>query len=150
VDRARLLRKKATEPERILWRHLRNRNFAAHKFRPNIRSTITSWISIVQAQSWPSSWTAADITIRQVEFAIERSQNFCRVMESLYCDSGIIRFDKSSTVCCGQSGLRSRSGKKKAIPHLHPLPLGKGEARKRALPIELVLHHIDARDLLPK
>ena len=33
MDRARLLRKKATEPERILWRHLRNRNFAGYKFR---------------------------------------------------------------------------------------------------------------------
>ena len=33
MDRARLLRKEATEPERILWRHLRNRNFAGHKFR---------------------------------------------------------------------------------------------------------------------
>jgi very-short-patch-repair endonuclease len=33
VDRARLLRKKATEPERILRRHLRNRNFAGCKFR---------------------------------------------------------------------------------------------------------------------
>ena len=33
MNRARLLRKKATEPERILWRHLRNRNFAGYKFR---------------------------------------------------------------------------------------------------------------------
>ena len=33
MDRARLLRKKATEPERILWRHLRNRNFGSYKFR---------------------------------------------------------------------------------------------------------------------
>ena len=33
MDRARSLRKKATPPERILWRHLRNRNFAGHKFR---------------------------------------------------------------------------------------------------------------------
>jgi very-short-patch-repair endonuclease len=33
VGRARLLRKKATQPERILWRHLRNRNFAGYKFR---------------------------------------------------------------------------------------------------------------------
>jgi very-short-patch-repair endonuclease len=33
VDRPPLLRKKATEPERILWRHLRNRNFAGYKFR---------------------------------------------------------------------------------------------------------------------
>jgi len=33
MDRARLLRKKTTEPERILWRRLRNRNFAGYKFR---------------------------------------------------------------------------------------------------------------------
>ena len=33
MNRARLLRKKATEPERALWRHLRNRNFAGYKFR---------------------------------------------------------------------------------------------------------------------
>ena len=33
MNRARLLRKKATDAERILWRHLRNRNFAGHKFR---------------------------------------------------------------------------------------------------------------------
>src|SRR5215471_3024387 len=33
MDRARLLRKKATEPKRILWRHLRNWNFAGYKFR---------------------------------------------------------------------------------------------------------------------
>jgi very-short-patch-repair endonuclease len=33
VNRAQLFRKKATEPERILWRHLWNRNFAGYKFR---------------------------------------------------------------------------------------------------------------------
>lgn len=33
MSRARLLRKKATDAERILWRHLRNRNFAGYKFR---------------------------------------------------------------------------------------------------------------------
>jgi very-short-patch-repair endonuclease len=33
VNRARLLRKKATQAERILWRHLRNRSFAGYKFR---------------------------------------------------------------------------------------------------------------------
>ncbi|PYK32499.1 MAG: hypothetical protein DME58_05645 [Verrucomicrobia bacterium] len=33
LNRARLLRKKSTEPERVLWRHLRNRNFAGYKFR---------------------------------------------------------------------------------------------------------------------
>src|SRR5438034_8392082 len=33
MNRGRSLRKRATAPERILWRHLRNRNFAGHKFR---------------------------------------------------------------------------------------------------------------------
>ena len=33
MNRARLLRKKTTDTERILWRHLRNRNFAGYKFR---------------------------------------------------------------------------------------------------------------------
>ncbi|PYK14275.1 MAG: DNA methyltransferase, partial [Verrucomicrobia bacterium] len=33
MNRARLLRKKATDAERILWRHLRSRNFAGYKFR---------------------------------------------------------------------------------------------------------------------
>ena len=33
MNRARLLRKKTTDTERNLWRHLRNRNFAGYKFR---------------------------------------------------------------------------------------------------------------------
>ena len=33
MDRARYFRKRATEPERVLWRHLRNRNFCGYKFR---------------------------------------------------------------------------------------------------------------------
>ena len=33
MNRARLLRKKPTEAERILWRHLRNRKFAGYEFR---------------------------------------------------------------------------------------------------------------------
>jgi hypothetical protein len=49
-------------------------------------------------------------------------------MESLCCDSGIIRFAKSSIACCEQSGWHSMSNRR-TIPHLHPLPLAKGEAR---------------------
>jgi very-short-patch-repair endonuclease len=33
MSRARYLRKNATDCERILWRHLRNRRFAEYKFR---------------------------------------------------------------------------------------------------------------------
>jgi very-short-patch-repair endonuclease len=33
VNRALTLRRRATNTERVLWRHLRNRNFAGYKFR---------------------------------------------------------------------------------------------------------------------
>jgi hypothetical protein len=42
----------------------------ATNFAVNIRSTVTFWIFIVRAQSWPSNWTAADITTVQAKFAI--------------------------------------------------------------------------------
>jgi hypothetical protein len=121
----------------------------ALNFAANIRSTIMSWISIVRAQSWLSSWTAADITTMQAKCAIERARNSWLAMESLCCDSGIIRFAESSTACCEQSGLHSRSDRR-TIPHLHPLPLAMGEARKRVLPIEVVLDHVNRHDLLPE
>jgi YVTN family beta-propeller protein len=62
------------------------------------------------------------------KIAIKRAQNSWLVVDSLYCDSGIIRFARSSIACCEQSGWHSRSDGK-TIPHLHPLPLAKGEAR---------------------
>ena len=103
----------------------------ATNFAVNIRSTVTCWISIARAQSWPSNWTVADITIVQAKFAIRRGRNSWLATESLYCDSGIVRFGKSSIACCEQSGSRSRSDSK-TIPHLHPLPLRKGEAKSNA------------------
>ena len=81
MDRVRLLRKKATEPERILRRHLRNPNFAGYKFAANIRWTVTSWVSIVRAQSSPSSWTAAGITTLRTKLAIESGQNSWPAMD---------------------------------------------------------------------
>jgi hypothetical protein len=47
----------------------------ATNFAVSIRSTTTSWISIVRAQSWLSNWTAADITTVQGKFAIEHGQD---------------------------------------------------------------------------
>jgi hypothetical protein len=92
----------------------------AISFAASIHSTITSWISIVPPQGWLSNWTAEDITTVQAKFAIKRGQNSWLAMESSCCDSGIIRFAKSSTACCEQSGLQLRSDRK-TIPHLHPL-----------------------------
>ena len=45
------------------------------------------------------------ITIVQAKFAIERDPNSSVVRESLYCDPGIIKFGKSPTAFCKQSGL---------------------------------------------
>ena len=101
---------------------------AAPPLAANIHSTITSWIFIVRAQSWLSNWMVEDITTVQAKLAIERARNSWLATESLCCDSGIIRFAKSSTASCEQSGWHSRSDGK-AIPHLYPLPFVKGEAR---------------------
>jgi hypothetical protein len=68
----------------------------ATNFAGNIRSTVTSWIFIVRAQSSPSSWTAAGITTLQTKLAIERGQNSWPAMDLLCCDSGIIRFAENS------------------------------------------------------
>lgn len=67
----------------------------ATNFAVNIPSTVTSWISIVRAQNWPSNWTAVDITTGQAKFAIERDRNSWLATKSLSCDSGIIRSGES-------------------------------------------------------
>ena len=67
----------------------------------------------------------------QAKFAIARGRNSSRTMESLCCDSGIIRFAENSIASCEQSGSHSASDSK-TNPHLHPLPLGKGEAKSNA------------------
>jgi hypothetical protein len=67
----------------------------------------------------------------QGKFAIVRGRNSSRAMESLCCDSGIIRFAENSIASCEQSGSHSGSDSK-TNPHLHPLPLGKGEAKSNA------------------
>jgi hypothetical protein len=74
---------------------------------------------------------ALDITIVQAKFAIARGRNSSRAMELLCCDSGIIRFAENSIASCEQSGSHSGSDSK-TNPHLHPLPLGKGEAKSNA------------------
>jgi hypothetical protein len=73
VNRARLLRKKTTNAERILWRHLRNRNFGGYKFRR--QHPFDRYILIVRPQKWPSNWTVADITFVMDKFMIKRGRN---------------------------------------------------------------------------
>ena len=76
MDRARLLRKKATEPERILWRHLRNRNFVGYKFRR--QHPFEDYILDFYCPSAKLAIEldgAVDITTVQVKFAIKRGRN---------------------------------------------------------------------------
>jgi hypothetical protein len=94
---------------------------AAPPLPANIHSTVTSWISIVSAQSWSSNQTAAEITIVQAKFAITRDRKFRLAMESLCCDSGIIRFATSSTACCERCGLHSRSSRKRTLTFIFSL-----------------------------
>jgi hypothetical protein len=77
VNRARVFRKKATHTERILWRHLRNRNFAGYKFLVSIPSSVIYWISIIRQQSSQLNWMVAGIAIVWVKFAIENGRS-CR------------------------------------------------------------------------
>ena len=99
MDRARLLRRKATEPERILWRHLRNRNFAGHKFRRQ-----HPFDDYVLDFDCPNAKLAIELNggghnYRTGQFATERARNFWLAMELSWRDSGIIRFAKSSIAC---------------------------------------------------
>lgn len=115
MNRARLLRRKATEAERILWRHLRNRNFSGYKFR----------------RQHPLNRYILDFYCPAAKLAIEldggghnyrAGQIRDRTRSELLARRGM-----NSTAFCERSGLRWRSGVK-AIPHLNPLPLAKGEA----------------------
>jgi very-short-patch-repair endonuclease len=130
MNRGRLLRKKATEAERILWRHLRSRNFAGYKFR----------------RQHPFECYILDFYCPTAKLAIEldggghnyragqirdgtRSELLARGGITV-CDFGIIRFGRNSTAFYKRSGLHYESSTK-ANPHLNPLPLAKGEANQK-------------------
>src|SRR5204863_10182789 len=128
MNRARSLRKKATAPERILWRHLRNRNFAGYKFR----------------RQHPFDGYVLDFYCPSAKLAIEldggghnyyAGQIHDRTRSESLAGHGVVvlRFWNHQVRQELDSVLRATgshsSSDRKAIPHLHPLPLGKGEAR---------------------
>ena len=83
-----------------------------------------------------------DITTMQAKLAIESGRNSWLAAESLCYDSGITRFAKSSTASREQSGWHSRSDSK-TNPHVHPLPLGKGEAGSETRSIRKFMRGVD-------
>jgi very-short-patch-repair endonuclease len=133
-----MLRKKATQPERILWRPLRNRNFAGYKFRRQ-----HPFEDYVLDFHCPTARLAIELdggghNHRAGQICDRTRSEFSRAMESLCCDSGIIRFAENSIASCEQSGSHSGSDNK-TNPHLDPLPLEKGEAKSNRRSIADVL-----------
>jgi very-short-patch-repair endonuclease len=127
VNRARLLRKKATDTERILWRHLRNRNFVGYKFRRQhpfgcyiLDFYCPTAKLAIELDGGGHSYRAGQIRDRT------RSESLAR-KGIIVLRFGIIRFARNSTASCKPSGLRCRSDAGRN-PHLNPLPLAKGEA----------------------
>src|SRR5947199_9497963 len=102
----------ATEPERVLWRHLRNRNFAGYKFR----------------RQHPFDDYVLDFYCPNAKLAIEldggghnyrTGQIRDRTRSEFLARHGVvvlrfwnIRFAKSSIACCEQSGSQWRSERK--------------------------------------
>ena len=131
MDRARLLRKKATEPERILWRHLRNRNFAGYKFRRQ-----HPFDSYVLDFYCPSAKLAIELDGGGHNYRAGQTRDQTRSEFLARHGVFVLRFWNHQVRQELNSVLRAiwwRSDRK-IIPHLHPLPLAKGEARSTFRP----------------
>jgi very-short-patch-repair endonuclease len=126
VDRARLLRKKATEPERILWRHLRNRNFAGYKFRRQ-----HPFDGYVLDFYCPSAKLAIELDGGGHNYRAGQTRDQTRSEFLARHGVSVLRFWNHQVRQELSSVLRAiwRRSDRKIIPHLHPLPLVKGEAK---------------------
>ncbi len=98
----------------------------------------------------------ADTIILWAELTIERERHSLLSTEFLCCDFGTIKFAKSLIAFCKRSGWLLR-GVAVRIPHLNPLPFGKGEANalnmKTDQPLflneEQVREHLRMSELIP-
>ena len=117
MNRARLLREKATGAERILWRHLRNRNFAGYKFRrqhPFDHYVLDFYCPAVklaiELDGGGHNYRASEIRDRMRSDSLTREG----IVVLRFC-SGIIKFARNSTAFCERSGLRCRSGNNRTL-----------------------------------
>ena len=76
MNRARLLRKKTTDAVRILWRHLRNRNFAGYKFRRQYPLDCYILDFYCPTAKLAIELDGGGTTIVSDKFGIERARNF--------------------------------------------------------------------------
>jgi very-short-patch-repair endonuclease len=127
VNRARLLRKKATDTERILWRHLRNRNFAGYKFRR--QHPLDCYILDFY---YPAAKLAIELDGGGHNYRVGQIRD--RTRSEFLAGQGIIvlRFWNHQVRQKLDSVLRAiwlaLQQRTRRNPHLNPLPLAKGEA----------------------
>jgi very-short-patch-repair endonuclease len=135
VNRARLLRKKATDTERILWRHLRNRNFGGYKFRRQhpVDCYILDFYCPVAKLAIELDVGGHNYRVGQIRDRMRSA--FLARKGITYCDLGIIRFAKNSTASCKRSGLRCRSAAVKTLTLILSLWQRERRASGRILPV---------------
>ena len=131
VTRARSLRKNATDCERILWRHLRNRSFGQYKFRrqhPLDRYVLDFYCPAVKLA------VELDGSGHSYRLGVKHDQ----AREEFLAGKGItvVRFwnhqvRQSLIASFRQFGSPWKNARQQ-IPHLSPLPLQKGEVKTRA------------------
>ena len=123
MNRARLLRKKATEPERILWRHLRNRNFAGYKFRRQhpLHSHVLDFYCPAANLAIELDGGGHNYRVGQRRLEFLDSQ---RIMVLRFWNRQVRR-ELDSVLQAIWFALEERCPPN---PHLNPLPLAKGEA----------------------
>src|SRR6266550_2219135 len=109
MTRVRHLRKNSTRNERILWRHLRNRQLPGWKFRRQhpVDRYVLIFIAPTRALRL-SSMVAATIS-RPKSRSIRHAQGFLRAKIFRFCDFGIMRSAKSWTASWKQFGATKKT-----------------------------------------
>jgi Protein of unknown function (DUF559) len=110
MNRAQLLRKRATDAERILWRDLRNRNFAGYKFRrqhPFDRYILDFYCPAaklaIELDGGGHNYRAGQILDRTGRNCVLVGESCAAILESS-SSSGTRQRSASDLVCAGGAG----------------------------------------------
>ena len=142
VERARVLRKKETWAEKLMWHWLRDRRFSATNSAANIRRESTFLISFAKKRASPSSSTVRATAIPTGKITMPNVINTWLHKESRSCGFGILicaGTPKASATrflrnCSGAHRMRCRITRDrhwgKLVEHppsTRPSPPGEGE-----------------------
>ena len=117
-----MLRKRATDAERILWRHLRDRNFVGYKFR--CQHSLGCYVLDFYC---PAAKLAIELDGGGHNYRLGQMRDKTR--SNVFADQEVIvlrfwnhqvQYELGSVL--KQSGLRWRKGFCRNNPHLNPLP----------------------------